>query len=157
MLSFFVFFKQKTAYDIVMWLECRRLLFRSDTTLNNIKNTNSDNIFIVSTLNEILKEKIKLDKKFILFNNESNEISINNPDIMVVAGSISATIESILNKTNKLKQYVNNKVVLANNDIQSSIILAIIITVIISVLIFLFLYKGITRPFSILLHETEKI
>jgi len=128
-----------------------------DTTLNNIKNTNSDNIFIVSTLNEILKEKIKLDKKFILFNNESNEISINNPDIMVVAGSISATIESILNKTNKLKQYVNNKVVLANNDIQSSIILAIIITVIISVLIFLFLYKGITRPFSILLQETEKL
>lgn len=128
-----------------------------DTTLNNIKNTHSDNIFIVSSLNEILKEKIKLDKKFILFNNESNEISINNPDIMVVAGSISATIESILNKTNKLKKYVSNKVVLANKDIKASIISAIFITVIISLLIFLFLYKGVTKPFSILLQETEKL
>jgi len=128
-----------------------------NTTLNKIKNTHSDNVLIVSSINKILKEKIKLDQKIKLLNDESNEISINNPNIMLVAGGISATIESILKKTNTLEEYVDNKVLLAKKDIKASIILAIIITVIISLLIFLFLYKGITKPFSILLRETEKL
>lgn len=126
-------------------------------TLNTLKHTHSDNALIVISINKILKEKIKLDQKIIIFNNESNEISITNPDIMIVAGSISAIIESMLNKTNKLKEYVNNKVLLAKKDIKASIILAIIITVIISFLIFLFLYKGVTKPFSVLLKETERL
>lgn len=128
-----------------------------NTALNNIKNTHSDNILIVTSINKILKEKIKLDQKITLLNNESNEISINNPNIMLVAGSISAIIESMLNKTSLLKEHVNNKVLLAKKDIKASIILNIIISVIISFLIFLFLYKGITKPFSVLLLEAEKL
>ena len=128
-----------------------------NSILNTIKNTHGDNNFIVSNVNKILDVKTKLDQKIILLNDESNEISINNPNVMLVAGGISATIESMLNKTKELKKHVDNKVLLAKKDIKASIIIAIIITVIISLLIFLFLYKGITKPFSVLLHETEKL
>ena len=125
--------------------------------LNKIKNSHSENILLFTSLDKILKEKTKLDQKIILLNDEENEISINNPNIMLVAGSISAIIESMLNKISVLKVHVNNKVLLAKKDIKTSIILNIIITVIISFLIFLFLYKGITKPFSVLLIEAEKL
>ena len=127
------------------------------TSLNTLKNTHNNNNFIATSINEILKEKIKLDQKITLLNNESNEISMSNPNIMLIAGGISATIESILKKINKLKQHADNKALLAKKDIKASVFLAIIITVIISLLIFIFLYKGITKPFSVLLHETEKL
>ena len=127
------------------------------TSLNTLKNTHNNNNFIATSINEILKEKIKLDQKITLLNNESNEISMSNPNIMLIAGGISATIESILKKINKLTQHADNKALLAKKDIKASIFLAIIITVIISLLIFIFLYKGITKPFSVLLHETEKL
>lgn len=125
--------------------------------LNKLKSTNSENTLFISNLEKILDDKVKLDRKFILLNDESNEISTANPNIMIIAGSISAIIESMLETTNKLKKHINNKVLLAEHDIKLSIILAIAITLIISLLIFLFLYKGITKPFTVLLQETEKL
>ena len=36
---FFFFFKQKTAYEITVWLEFRRVLFRSGVTESNARST----------------------------------------------------------------------------------------------------------------------
>ena len=76
---------------------------------------------------------------------------------MIIAVIISAINESMLTSIIKIKEEVKNRVLLTRSNIQYAIILTVIITTLVSLLIFIFLYKGISRPFNDLLHTTETL
>jgi len=128
-----------------------------DLFLNKLKNSRLDDDLILSFVKNIVEEKLALDKKIKTLVEWPEGININDTNVMLVAGSITAIGESMLIKIKNLNEHVNKKVLLAKRNIQNTIILTAIFTAVISLLIFLFLYKGISRPFNILLHTTEML
>ena len=128
-----------------------------DSLLINLKKNNLNNDLILTFLEKIVKEKLILDKKLSILAEWPEEISNLDSKVMIIAGSISAISESMLTSIIKIKEEVNNRVLLARSNIQYAIILTVIITTLVSLLIFIFLYKGISRPFNDLLHTTETL
>ena len=128
-----------------------------DLLLNKLKNSRPDDDLILSFVKNIVEEKLALDKKIKILIEWPEGININDTNVMLVAGSITAIGESMLIKIKNLNEHVNKKVLLAKRNIQNTIILTAIFTAVISLLIFLFLYKGISRPFNILLHTAEML
>ena len=124
-----------------------------DLLLNSLRNNEFTSIF----LKKIIKEKVKLDIKISLLVEWPDEIRIDDVNVMVIAGSISAIGESMLNTIKEHRDNVNDKVILARNNIQNTIVLTVVFTVAVSLLIFLYLYKGISRPFNVLLHTAEEL
>jgi len=120
-----------------------------DKLLDDLENSSLKDKKVSSTIKNIKSEKIELNKKLILFASEPEAISINNPNIALVAGSVSAIDESIQAKLDVLDEYIKNKTHLAQDNIQISLLVSTSITIAITLLIFIFLYKGIAGPMAL--------
>jgi len=104
----------------------------------------------LSAINEIKAEKVTLNNKLVLFLEEPEEISLDNPNIVIIAGAISAIGDSIQIKLDQLDDNVGQKTHKVQDNIQYSVALSALITVAVSLVIFVFLYKGVVGPMALI-------